>query len=194
MSVGFLNTPRMVDVPGEDCKITLDPLVFQYAGDDAIQGNVDPFINSWRDGYHKDMESPKLYLEGLAEYFFPLQTVLVIPAGRVTDGPSVPRYLHWMINPKDFYLSGVFHDWARGYFITGNATTDGFLRDAAASEGMGAIKSYLIYLGVRIGTHTGYKCSIPDSKAVRKAYAGAKKVPVQDIWFDADNFEVKYKR
>ena len=88
-------------------------------------------------------------------------TIWTVPAGKLTDGPSVPMYLRWLINPAKFPLSGYLHDDLRVRWTTGNAATDGMLRDAVMAEGhMKSWQAYLVYLGVRVGTHTGFKLSL----------------------------------
>ena len=193
MKAKFLNEPKLAKVD-DNFVITLEPLIFQYAGGYISDVTIKAFLDSWRTGYACEQPNflSKEYLEALVEKYFPHQTVWVVPAGRVTDGPSVPWFLHWLINPNKFYYSGILHDWLRGFFITGNATTDGILRDAAHAEGMGGLKSYLIYLGVRIGTHIGYKCKVPDKNDVCRTYALARGLLKSDLVFDEANFEVRY--
>lgn len=196
-SAKFLNAPRTacIATSGKWKKyvITMEPLVVQYAGDPIPKEEVSKFIASWRAGYN--YEDPnfnsKEYLENLAEYYFPLQSVWVIPAGRVTDGPSVPRSVFW-IKPEDFHYSGIWHDWARGYFTLGNASTDGILRDLARHEGVSRFAAYQVYLGVRIGTHTRYKCPTPPPGMVEATYARKRGLERHQVKFDPQNFEVHY--
>lgn len=198
MTAAFLNAPptKSIATSGKWKKyaITLEPLVVQYAGNPIPKSVVSAFLHSWREGYnYKDPNfDARKYLENLAEYYFPIQTVWVVPAGRVTDGPSVPRSVFW-IKPRDFYYSGIWHDWARGWFNLGNASTDGILRDLAKQEGVGGFRSYQIYLGVRIGTWTRYKCASPPQDLVAKAYAQVRDIEQGQVVFDAENFEANYQ-
>lgn len=90
--------------------------------------------------------------------------VWTVPAGKLSDGPSVPKWLRWLIRPKKFMLSGFLHDDIRTKWSTGNASTDGVLRNAAVAEGKGikGFQAYMIYLGVRIGTHIRFRSKVPD--------------------------------
>ena len=77
----------------------------------------------------------QLLLESLDFEFtnvpFPPWTV---PAGKITDGPSVPSWLDWLTPRSKFMLSGYLHDDLRNKWSTGNAATDGMLRDAVIAE------------------------------------------------------------
>ena len=144
----------------------------------------------------------QLLLESLDFEFtaepFPPWTV---PAGKLTDGPSVPSWLDWLTPRSKFMLSGYLHDDIRNKWSTGNAATDGMLRDAVMAEaaqsldGMKAWQAYLIYLGVRIGTHTGFKSSPPDAvvQEARKRYAKYRGVSAARIEFDKYNCELIVK-
>ena len=198
MSAKFLNAPRTAAIAeGGKWKkyiITLEPLLVQYAGEPIPKEDVSAFLASWRAGYH--YEDPNFnsqeFLESLVEYYFPLQTVWVIPAGRVTDGPSVPKAAFW-IRAADFHFSGIWHDWARGWFSLGDASTDGILRDLARHEGVNRFSAYQIYLGVRLGSNFGYKCKTPPAKMVEAAYARKRGVERHQVKFDPERFEVRYK-
>lgn len=189
----FLNSPHMEPIHGNaPFAISAQPLLFQYAGDPILQNQVDDFLIEWETT--PPFYTPNGWLYELLGDIFKPNTVLVAPAGRVTDGPSVPRALQWYIDPAKFYRSGVMHDWMRGHFTTGNATTDGFLRDMATAEGVTAFKSYLIYAGVRVGTHAGYKCKLPDPIATCKTFATMRDVDPQQVWFDVNHFEMRFRR
>jgi len=144
----------------------------------------------------------QLLLESLDFEFtnepFPPWTV---PAGKITDGPSVPAWLDWLTPRSKFMLSGYLHDDIRNKWSTGNAATDGMLRDAVMAEaaqsldGLKPWQAYLIYLGVRIGTHTGFKSSPPDAivQEAKKRYAKYRGISVQRVEFDKANCELKIK-
>jgi len=73
-------------------------------------------------------------------------------------------YLRYRIRPEKFKIVGYLHDWLRNYLTTGNATTDAMLRDAAywnRPDKISPFDAWLIYLGVRIGTHIGFKSEPP---------------------------------
>lgn len=198
MTAKFLNAPRTASIdPGGKWKkyvITLEPLIVQYAGDPIPREVVKAFLDSWVAGYNyldPNFDSKK-FLETLVEYFFPPQTVWVIPAGRVTDGPSVPKVAFW-IKPGDFHFSGIWHDWARGWFNLGNASTDGILRDLARHEGVTRFAAYQIYLGVRMGSTFGYKCKVPPAELVENVYAKRRGLLRGQVKFDPERFEVSYQ-
>ena len=189
----FLNSPHMEPIPGNaPFAISSEPLLFQFAGKPVPQSTVDDFLIEWK-------TTPPFYtlngwLHELLGNIFEPNTVLVAPAGRVTDGPSVPRAARWLVKPSDFYFSGVMHDYIRGHFTTGNATTDGLLRDMATAEGVNGFKAYLIYAGVRIGTHIGYRCKTPDPVATCKTFAKMRGVDPAAVWFDINDFEMRFRR
>lgn len=84
----------------------------------------------------------------------------------VISGGVLGIYTRWMIRPEKFKIVGYLHDWLRNFLTTGNATTDAMLRDAAywnRPDKISPFGAWLIYLGVRIGTHTGFKSEPPES-------------------------------
>lgn len=198
MTAAFLNAPPTKSIANsgkwKKYAITLEPLVVQYAGDPIPKSVVNAFLHSWREVYNYQDPNfdAKKYLEDLTEYYFPIQQVWVVPAGRVTDGPSVPRYVFW-IKPREFYYSGIWHDWARGWFNLGNASTDGVLQDLSRQEGMGKFRSKQIHFGVWIGTLTKYKCPVPPNELVSNAYAQVRHIQPEQVKFDPENFEVNYQ-
>lgn len=198
MTAAFLNAPPTKSIANsgkwKKYAITGEPLIVQYAGDPIPKDTVNAFLGSWRLEYNyldPNFDS-KEYLEKLAEYYFPIQQVWVVPAGRVTDGPSVPRSVFW-IKPREFYYSGIWHDWARGWFNLGNASTDGILRDLAKQEGVSGFSAYQIYLGVRLGSTFGYKCKTPPPDMVTATYARHRGLERNQVKFDPDKFEVRYQ-
>jgi len=144
----------------------------------------------------------QLLLEPLSFEFtdepFPPWTV---PAGKITDGPSVPPALNWLTPRSKFMLSGYLHDDSRNKWTTGNAATDGLLRDAVMAEsgqsleGLNAFQAYLIYLGVRIGTFIKFKSSPPVEvvEEARKRWARHQGISVQRVEFDKENCELIVK-
>jgi len=124
-----------------------------------------------------------------------------VPAGKLTDGPSVPAFLNWLTPRRKFMLSGYLHDDLRVKWATGNAATDGMLRDAVMAEtkhtlrDMNAFQAYLVYLGVRIGTLIKFKSEPSDDIvwAAQKRYATHLGVPLTRIEFDKKHCELKVK-
>jgi hypothetical protein len=142
----------------------------------------------------------RLLLEPLA-YDYGAADPWVVPAGKVSDGPSVPVWLRWLIPASAFLRAGYLHDDIRTKWTTGNASTDGFLRDAAIADGKDRAEkirpwqAYLIYLGVRIGTHTGFKSEAPDAiiQEAKKEFATRNGVGIDKLYFDKTHSEIKIK-
>jgi hypothetical protein len=137
----------------------------------------------------------RLLLEPLV-YDYGATQPWVVPAGKVSDGPSVPGWLRWLIPAKAFLRAGYLHDDIRTKWSTGNASTDAFLRDAAIADGkIKPWQAYLIYLGVRIGTHTGYKSDIPKAiiDEAKQEFAKREGAKVGNLYFDQVHYEIKYK-
>ena len=92
----FLNSPHMEPIPDNaPFAISSEPLLFQFAGKPVPQSTVDDFLIEWK-------TTPPFYtlngwLHELLGNIFEPNTVLVAPAGRVTDGPSVPRAARWLV-------------------------------------------------------------------------------------------------
>lgn len=192
----FLTEPEMIPVYEKGGKqefaISDRPLVVHYGGERPTDKTVQAFMDRWSEN-NKISPVTKDRLSLLVEKYFAINTVWVVPAGRVTDGPSVPPFLRWYIDPTDFYLSGVFHDWFRGHCRLGNPTTDGALRDLAQAEGLNYWKALNVYWGVRIGDRfLNYKCRVPNNLDVTRTYADHLKRKPEEFWFDAKEFEVKY--
>lgn len=96
-------------------------------------------------------------------FWLPPIPVLAICAALGTLLGGLIRY---RIRPAIFKIVGYLHDYLRVLLTTGNATTDAMLRDAAYWNRPDKLKpfdAWLIYLGVRIGTHTGFKSEPPQS-------------------------------
>jgi hypothetical protein len=140
----------------------------------------------------------RLLLEPLA-YDYGATEPWIVPAGKISDGPSVPGWLRWLIPAKYFLRAGYLHDDIRTKWTTGNASTDGFLRDAAVADGQDRTnkikpwQAYLIYLGVRIGTHTGYKSKVPEAivEEAKKEYAKRGGADIDTLYFHAKHSEIK---
>lgn len=85
----------------------------------------------------------------------------------LSDGTSRPWFTEWLVGKGDTKKMGFLHDDARGRLKTTNFFTDGLLFDAALAE-TGRIHTALAaWLGVRIGTHSGYKGAPPGDVVLR---------------------------
>lgn len=216
----FLNNPKRLPVLDTKFAITLEPLLFQYAGSPVPELLVNDYIQNWsKPGAKRD------FLKQLPDDV----GIWFTPPGKVTDGPSMPSrtvfaivgfalglilcliapdfwyallpsvpsaavILRILMCPDAFYLSGIFHDDLRVKLSTGNATTDGFLRDACTAETDWRFRSYLVYLGVRIGTLLRYKTTVPEKvqKEALKKYASLRGILKQNLWFDEEHSEIRY--
>lgn len=86
---------------------------------------------------------------------------IVVEAGFVTDGPSIPRFL-WAILPvwASWSRAGVVHDYLCCMIALGRPHPEAPTRTAAdkifvqamAAGGVGIFSRTLLYIGVRIGT------------------------------------------
>ncbi len=140
----------------------------------------------------------ELLLEPL-DYDYGSSVPHTVPAGKLTDGPSVPGCLNWLFPRRKFMLSGYLHDDLRNKWTTGNAATDGMLRDAVMAEskqvigGLNGLQAYFIYLGVRLGTLIGFKSAPPPAviAEARKIWANRNNVAIQRVKFDNLHCELK---
>lgn len=217
----FLNDPDRFYLLDSNMAVTTEPLLFQFAGSEVPKELVDDYLRNW--------QKPDAYKSFLSHLPEDVQ-IWLVPAGKVTDGPSMPGYavmagggaiagalasigldfvqqeiliaglsglgatLRGYMKPVDFYLSGILHDDLRVKLSTGNATTDGFLRDACTAEAAWKVRSYLVYLGVRLGTLMGYKTKVKEAiqKEALRRYAKLRNVDTSKLWFDEDHSEIRY--
>lgn len=99
----------------------------------------------------------------MLSFHLPLIPTVAVCAALGTLAGGLIRY---RIRPSVFKIVGYLHDYLRVLLTTGNATTDAMLRDAAywnRPDKLRPFDAWLIYLGVRIGTHTGFKSKPPQS-------------------------------
>ncbi len=216
----FLNDPDRIGILDSKFSITIEPLLFQYAGTPVPKELVWDYLSRWQ-----EKDAYKDFLKELPEDV----QIWWVPPGKMTDGPSMPNYvacsllmaviaagismmglfpalhgsaigallgvlIRGYMKPEDFFLAGILHDDLRVKLSTGNATTDGFLRDAVTAEAAWVLRSYIVYLGVRVGTIFGYKTKIRDTlkKEALKRYARIRGVNESDLWFDNEHSEIRY--
>lgn len=79
----------------------------------------------------------------------------IVPVGAVTDLASTPRFLWILLPPTDIYeAAAVAHDWwcsdgiSRGELTSREA--DAFFRDMVGEAGVGRVKRWCMWAGVRI--------------------------------------------
>jgi hypothetical protein len=81
----------------------------------------------------------------------------VVPSGYRTDLASIPRALHWLLPPASPYeAAAVRHDVRcdalnRGTPLVDSRTTDRAFRHDLRDLGMGPIRRWMMWLGVRLG-------------------------------------------
>lgn len=83
-----------------------------------------------------------------------------IPAGYDSDGMSVPRMFWRVLSPKinaKTLISSIVHDWMYSEKICSRKETDEFYYENLVKNGFGKVKSYLVYIGVRIGGGSHWK-------------------------------------
>lgn len=92
------------------------------------------------------------------------QLEIVVPAGFVTDYDSVPRipFAYWLLGGKR-HKAAVLHDFLYSaecpayLYARGRAWADAVYRCTLKTEGVGAIRAQIMYLGVRVGGAAAYK-------------------------------------
>lgn len=209
----FLNNPATKQLESTRWRLLTEPLIFQFAGLPIAQHLVDDFLacEEWELGRKSFLSQlvpdqqviivmPGLMTDGPSVpgyVIFFLIGVFASGMGYIHDGGALFD-LFWtflsmgirtQIAPYKFLLSGFLHDRIRNLWTTGNAATDGMLRDAAFAEGMSAISCYLIYFGVRLGTFINFK-SVPPQKVVEAAaleWARINQVSLDRVTYHQDN-------
>ena len=82
-----------------------------------------------------------------------------IPAGYESDGMSVPRFFWRTLSPKingKTLVPSVIHDYMYENHIGTRAEADEFYQQNLIEKGFGRIKSWLVWVGVRIGGWSHY--------------------------------------
>lgn len=108
--------------------------------------------------------------------------LVIVPAGFVTDGPSIPRIL-WAVLPVwgSWSRAGVVHDYLCCLIAMGTphreaptrTAADAIFREAMKACGVGILCRVLLYVGVRIGTLLNVKTTMVGYNAKLKAAMGA---------------------
>jgi|DEB0MinimDraft_3_1074331.scaffolds.fasta_scaffold00980_8 hypothetical protein len=167
--IGGLKTAQLDDSKWE---ILLDDFQWEYGADTPI--NVPAGVVS--DGGPSVPPYPVFLLGGLVAgvvgggllwlFAFPWLSSLPVLSLCAILGVLLGGLIRYRIRPSVFKIVGYLHDYLRVLLTTGNATTDAMLRDAAywnRPDKLTPFDAWLIYLGVRIGTHTGFKSEPPQS-------------------------------
>lgn len=97
--------------------------------------------------------------------------VIVVWKGFVTDGPSIPRLLWWILPVWASYSrAGVIHDWLCCLIAGNNPHPEAPTRDdadriffeAMTVLNVGRVQKYALYLGVRLATWFNLKTTMID--------------------------------
>lgn len=216
----FLNDPARIGILNSKFSVTTEPLLFQYAGTPIPKELVLDYLKNWeKKGFEKafldqlpsDVQiwivPPGKMTDGPSMPGYVACSVIMAIIGGLTSllgfyapdaagliGGLLGALIRAYMKPEDFFLAGILHDDLRVKFSTGNATTDGFLRDAVTAEAAWVVRSYIVYLGVRAGTLFGYKTKVEDSlkQEALKRYSKIRGVKDTDLWFDDEHSEVRY--
>lgn len=82
-----------------------------------------------------------------------------IPEGYESDGMSVPRFFWRSLSPKinaKTLRPSIIHDWMYENKICSRKEADDFYEANLVANGFGKFKSWLVWLGVRIGGGSHY--------------------------------------
>jgi hypothetical protein len=80
------------------------------------------------------------------------KTVFVVPEGFVTDFASVPRIpLAFLLTGESAHEAAVIHDWLYRKQEVSRSVADAVFREAAGVSGEPGWRSFLMWIGVRLG-------------------------------------------
>lgn len=96
-------------------------------------------------------------LQDLVYYSEKYGLKITVPAGMVSDGPSVPRapLLYWLFGHKG-KRAAVIHDWLYRCALLPRDVCDSIFREALMDSGKLWVTSAGMYLGVRVGGWPSY--------------------------------------
>jgi hypothetical protein len=99
------------------------------------------------------------------------QKVFIVPAGFVTDFASVPRLpLAFLLTGDSAHEAAVVHDFLYSRGLVTREMADAVFREAAKVSGEPGWKSWLLFLGVRLGGWVAWN----DHRSVEKIKGAAK--------------------
>jgi hypothetical protein len=101
-----------------------------------------------------DKEDDEMMVVFALSYLDPKGRMWSVPAGFVTDGASIPRFLWSIIGPPfngRYRVPALFHDAAYCEPGMNRAAADRMFFDAMREEGVSYIKARAMWAGVRIG-------------------------------------------
>ena len=104
--------------------------------------------------------------------------VICVPKDFVTDGPSIPRPLQWILPVWAIYSrAGVIHDYLCYLIMRNNPHPEAPTRDdadriffeAMTALNVGRVQKYALYLGARLGTLLKVRTTMIDYNTVLNA-------------------------
>ena len=76
---------------------------------------------------------------------------ILIPAGFVFDGASIPDAFHWIIDPsEDMIEASCVHDYLYTFHLYSRKTADRIFKELLEDKGLSRWKVFLSYRAVRI--------------------------------------------
>ena len=101
----------------------------------------------------------------------------IVPVGFIFDGASVPKFLTNIL-PRSgarYDRAVCLHDWLYASHLADRKTADDLFLEAMRSDGVGKIKSWVMYRAVRVFGHKAYqKISDKDAKKLIETLGGEK--------------------
>jgi len=79
-----------------------------------------------------------------------LEYGIIIEEGFISDGASIPEFLYPLFDKENYLFPAIVHDWL---YFTGNNSrrkSDRIFYELLRKQGVGYIRSNLMYLAVRI--------------------------------------------
>lgn len=88
---------------------------------------------------------------------------VVVPAGYITDGYSLPGALLQLFQPRsaNYLLPSILHDWLYDAGLVPRAMADRILRQAMRAVKVPAWRCAIVYAAVRLGGSGGFNKPIP---------------------------------
>ena len=103
--------------------------------------------------WHFDEQTREIVLDRPMDFKF-YGVKFTIPAGYRSDGMSTPKCFWGMLSPQydpRTLIPSIAHDWLYDNHVCTREEADEWYREDLIANGFGAVKSYLVYYGVRLG-------------------------------------------
>ena len=94
------------------------------------------FMNPYFDKFPKEQKIQGNWILTLEEYKFHCSKdfAITIPKYSLSDGPSIPPVLMWLLTRPEIYFSGIAHDYLRSSLDLSNRGIDGIFYDMCFNE------------------------------------------------------------